>query len=284
MKVLVTGAGGMLAHALVPELRRRDHAVIALTREELDVTDRRAVERAVTREAPEAVVQCAAYTDVDGAEGDFERALEVNATATGHLAEVCHTLQASFVYPSTDYVFDGGSTRPYLPDDAPRPMNAYGRSKLAGEQAAGRAERHLVVRTSWLYGAGGANFVETMLRVAAERERVEVVGDQIGRPTWTRNLAGAITRLLEKDAQGVLHVTDSGPPTSWYGFAKEILGSIGAAEKVREIASAQFVRPAARPTYSVLDLKEAERLLGFPPPDWRESLKRYMCEREGENV
>jgi dTDP-4-dehydrorhamnose reductase len=278
MKVLVTGAGGMLAQALTPALAAAGHDAIGLGRAELDVTERAAVERALADVRPDAVVQCAAYTAVDAAEEDYERAVEVNATATLHLARACHTRGASFVYPSTDYVFDGAGTRPYRPDDVPRPVNAYGRSKLEGEKAAAAAGRHLIIRTSWLYGIGGPNFVATMLRLAEERERIDVVDDQVGRPTWTRTLADAIVRLLEVDAQGVVHVTDGGEPTSWYGFARETLAGRGAAGKVHPTTSASFVRPARRPDYSVLDLTEAERLLGYSLPDWRKSLRRHLDE------
>jgi dTDP-4-dehydrorhamnose reductase len=279
MKVLVTGAGGMLAQALIPALARSGHEAVGLSRVELDVTDRTAVERRLEAVLPDAVVQCAAFTAVDAAEEEYERAVDVNATATLHLARACHTLGASFVFPSTDYVFDGTSTRPYRPDDEPRPVNAYGRSKLEGEKAAASAERHLVVRTSWLYGLGGPNFVATMLRLAQERDRIDVVDDQIGRPTWTRTLAEAIVRLLEVEAHGVLHVTDSGKPTSWYGFAREILSDVGADGKVQRTTSESFVRPARRPDYSVLDLAEAERLLGYSLPDWRKSLQEHLGER-----
>ncbi|MBA2669275.1 MAG: dTDP-4-dehydrorhamnose reductase [Gemmatimonadetes bacterium] len=278
MKVLVTGAGGMLAQALIPALATAGHEAVGLARAELDVTNRAAVDRALAAAQPDAVVQCAAFTAVDAAEEEYEQAVEVNATATLHLARACHTLGASFVYPSTDYVFDGTGTRPYRPTDAPRPVNAYGRSKLAGEEAAAASQRHLVVRTSWLHGIGGPNFVATMLRLADERDRIEVVDDQVGRPTWSRTLADAIVRLLEVEAQGIVHVTDGGEPTSWYGFAREILAVRGAAGKVHPTTSASFVRPARRPDYSVLDLSEAERLLGHSFPDWRKSLQEHLGE------
>jgi dTDP-4-dehydrorhamnose reductase len=278
VRVLITGAGGMLGQSVVAALRGAGHEAVALDREALDVTDREAVRRVIESERPDAVVQCAAYTAVDAAESEYEQALLVNATATGYVAEACHRVGASFVYPSTDYVFDGTGTRPYRPDDPTRPVNAYGRSKLQGERAAAAAERHLVVRTSWLYGEGGPNFVETMLRLATERERLDVVDDQIGRPTWTRTLADAMVRLLEADAHGVLHVSDGGEATSWYGFAKEILESVGAGAKVHRTRSASFVRPAPRPGYSVLDLEPAERQLSYSLPKWKESLAGYLRE------
>ncbi len=282
MKVLVTGASGMLARALLPVLREAGHEVVGLGRTELDITDPARVDRVITRERPDAVVQCAAYTAVDAAETDYPRAFEVNATATGYVAAACHRIGASFVYPSTDYVFDGRGTRPYRIDDPTDPVNAYGRSKLAGERAATQAERHLVVRTSWLYGEGGRNFVETMLRLGRERDRVDVVDDQVGRPTWTRTIATAIARLLEADAVGIVHVTDGGEPTSWYGFAREILASVQSADRVHPTSSAAFVRPAPRPAYSVLDLSCTETLLGAELPRWEVSLARFLEERRGQ--
>jgi dTDP-4-dehydrorhamnose reductase len=279
MKVLVTGAGGMLAHAMIPELNRRGHRVVPLTRRELDITRVQSVEAVMAAHMPDAVVQCAAFTAVDAAEAEYDRALEVNATGTRYMADACHRIGAQFVYPSTDYVFDGRGTEPYRPGDRTQPVNAYGRTKLEGEKAALLAGNHLVVRTSWLYGDGGANFVATMLRLGEERDRLDVVDDQIGRPTWTRTLAAAVVRLLEQGATGVIHLTDGGEPTSWYEFARAILQSNGAAEKVHATSSAAFPRPATRPAYSVLDLSRAEQLLGSRLPDWRDSLARYLAER-----
>jgi dTDP-4-dehydrorhamnose reductase len=231
-------------------------------------------------ERPGAVVQCAAFTAVDAAETEYARALAVNATGAGHVARACHEIGAWFVYPSTDYVFDGRGRRPYAPGDPTDPVNAYGRSKREGERAAEAAERHLVVRTSWLYGAGGPNFVETMLRLAAERDRVQVVDDQIGRPTSATTLARAIVGLLASGATGTVHVTDGGAPTSWYGFARAILEVAGGVERLQPTTSETFVRPAARPAYSVLDTSLAESMLGYTFPDWHEPLAEYLAERE----
>jgi len=276
VKVLVTGAGGMLAHALVPLLRARGHEVVGLDRDGLDVTDEVAVRARITAERPEVVVQCAAYTAVDRAEEDEAEAVRVNATATRYVAHACDSIGASLVYPSTDYVFSGTATTPYRPDDPPDPVNAYGRSKLAGERATFESERPLVVRTSWLYGDGGANFVATILRVAGEGKPLRVVDDQWGRPTWTGTLAAAIASLTESGAHGVFHVTGGGEPVSWYGFAREIVALSNAGPPPEAVRSGDFPRPARRPVYSVLECSATERRTGEALPDWRESLCRYL--------
>jgi dTDP-4-dehydrorhamnose reductase len=279
MRVLITGAGGMLARAMKAAVAEHGHHPLALTRAELDVTDATAVRRVLTELQPDAVVQCAAYTDVDGAESDEATAFAVNAEGAFNVAQVCDAVGAIFVYPSTDYVFAGDASVPYRPDSLIQPINAYGRSKAAGEKAAARANRSLVVRTSWLYGAGGRNFVDTISALARERPVVRVVDDQFGRPTWTGTLAGVIVRLLQREATGVLHCSDGGGPVSWHGLALEAVRAQSLATTVEPVGSEAFPRPAPRPRYSVLDCSETEALLGEPLPDWRESLRRHL---EGE--
>lgn len=277
MLFLVTGGGGMLARALVPELLRRGHEVEAPPRSELDITDEAAFCARILQMEPDVVVQCAAYTAVDAAEEREVEAYRVNAEATAFAASACHKIGAALVYPSTDYVFAGNGRRPYRPDDPPDPVNAYGRSKLAGEQAAQGAGRSLVVRTSWLYGAGGPNFVDTIRRLAEERDRLEVVDDQVGRPTWTGTLAKAMVELVMRGAEGIVHVTDQGEPDSWYGVAREIVERTGAVVEVAPVTSARFPRPARRPAYSVLDCSGAEGLLGEALPEWRGVLAGYLA-------
>lgn len=276
MKVLVTGAGGMLARALVPRLRGGGHETVALDRAALDVTDAEAVHARIAGERPDAVVQCAAYTAVDRAEDEEAEATRVNGTAARLVARACDRAGAVFVYPSTDYVFPGTAARPYLPGDPTDPVNAYGRSKLAGERAALESARALVVRTSWLYGEGGTHFVDAILRLARERGSVRVVDDQRGRPTWTGTLADAMVSLMERGAQGIFHATGGGEPVSWCGFALEVvaLGAPGA--EVVAVSSAEFPRPARRPAYSVLDCSSTERRTGGRLPHWRDSLVRYL--------
>jgi dTDP-4-dehydrorhamnose reductase len=276
VNVLVTGAGGMLALALRGELQRRGHSVVALGRAELDVTERRAVEHRIADATPDAVVQCAAYTAVDAAETNEAAAMQVNAVATEHVARACHRVGARLVYPSTDYVFDGSGNQPYRPDDVPRPVGAYGRSKLAGEAAALDVPGSLVVRTSWLYGEGGANFVDTMLRLARERSRLAVVDDQIGRPTWTGTLARVMVDLLEREASGIFHATDGGEPTTWYGFARQVFEETSIPIPVDPVSTSAFPRPALRPRYSVLDCAATEAALRRPLTDWKVALRRYL--------
>lgn len=280
MRVLVTGAGGMLAQALVPELERRGHRVVALDRAALDVTDEEAVSARVAAERPDAVVQCAAYTAVDRAEEEEEAAHRVNAAAAGHVARACDRTGACFVYPSSDYVFPGDAARPYRPDDPTGPLNAYGRSKLAGETAARGAERALVVRTSWLYGQGGPNFVDTISHLARERDVLRVVDDQLGRPTWTGSLARTISELMEARAEGIFHAADAGEPVTWYGFAREILTRREIDARVEPVPSSAFPRPAPRPRYSVLDCSKTEAVLGRPLPRWPDALDLYLRGRE----
>lgn len=250
-RYLVTGAAGMLGHDLQHALAGRD--VTALTRSELDVTDAAAVRHAVA--GHDVVFNTAAYTDVDGAEADESRAFAVNATAVENLARAAAAHQAKLVTLSTDYVFDGASTEPYDEDHPRDPINAYGRSKAAGEQLALAAHPGgaYVVRTAWLYGAGGPNFAATMLRLAANNPTVSVVDDQLGQPTWTADLAAQLVALMDADAPaGIYHGTSAGQ-TSWFGFARAIFEEAGLdPERVLRTDSGSFVRPAKRPSYSVL--------------------------------
>lgn len=276
MRLLVTGGAGMLARAMVQVGRELGDEVIALDRDALDVTDPAAAEARVREARPDAVIQCAAYTAVDRAESEPEAALRVNAEGARNVARACQKTGAIFVYPSTDYVFAGVAARPYRPDDPTGPVNAYGRSKLEGERAAAEAGRYLVVRTSWLYGAGGTHFVDTIARLARERDVLDVVDDQVGRPTWTRSLAGTVRKLLNAGVIGTFHASDSGAPVSWAGFAEEIVARTSAAARVRRVSSRSMGRPAPRPGYSVLDLSRTEGVIGEPLAEWSESLDRYL--------
>jgi dTDP-4-dehydrorhamnose reductase len=278
VKVLVTGAGGMLAREVASEFDRRGHELVLLTRRDLDVTDGEAVRARLHAERPGAVVHCAAYTAVDAAEDEPEAAFAVNAIGTGHVAEACAETGARLVYPSTDYVFDGSATRPYGPSDPPAPLSVYGCSKLAGERAALSAGDPVIIRTSWLYGAGGKSFVETMVRLGRQQQRVNVVTDQRGRPTWTRTLANVIGDLLDADVRGNFHVSDGGPPVTWFDFAREIFACEGLSVEALPADSAGFARRARRPKYSVLDCSSTEEITG-PLPDWRDSLRAYLAQR-----
>jgi dTDP-4-dehydrorhamnose reductase len=274
--VLVTGAGGMLGRDLCAVLAGRPHT--ALTRAQLDITDPDAVRAAV--EGHDVVVNAAGWTDVDGAEADEEAATAVNGTGVAHLAAVCAALGATLVHVSTDYVFPGDATAPY-PEDAPTaPVNAYGRSKLVGEQAA-RAAGAYVVRTAWLYGAHGRNFVGTMLRLAAERDTVEVVDDQRGQPTWSYALAQRLVDLAAAARAGAAppgayHGTASGQ-TTWYGLARAVFAEAGLdPDRVRPTTSDKFPRPAKRPAYSVLG-HDRWAVAGMKPmDDWRDMLRAAL--------
>ena len=266
----MTGAGGMLGRDV---MRLADDAV-GLTRAELDVTDAAAVERALLDARPDAVVNCAAYTGVDSAEAEEAAATRVNGDGAGNVAAAAAAVGALVVYPSTDYVFDGEKREPYLESDPVGPRTAYGRSKLAGEWTTAEAnERHAIVRTSWLFGAGGRNFVDTMLGLEGD---VKVVADQFGCPTYTGHLAGALLELAAARATGVVHVAGSGA-CSWYEFAAEIFDAAGRDDvNLRPCTTAEYPRPAPRPAYSVLasERPDAPRL-----PGWREGLRSYLAER-----
>ncbi|MGH7458068.1 MAG: dTDP-4-dehydrorhamnose reductase [Longimicrobiaceae bacterium] len=283
MKVLVTGARGLLGRAVVEEGQRRGYHTVALGRDQLDVTDEAAVRARLQRERPGVVIQCAGYTGVDGAETEPELAMRVNATAACFVAEACNSVGALCVYPSSDYVFDGAGSRPYRPKDAVCPLNRYGESKAAGEEAVRSTGRSLVVRTSWLYGRGGRHFVGTILRAAQDGSGpLRVVDDQIGRPTWTTSLASVIYDLGERGAQGMFHATGGGEPVSWYRFARAVLAGKGLRLALLPVPSSARPRPAPRPAYSVLDCTGTERVTGRPMPSWRESLTRYLDETRYE--
>ena len=241
---------------------------VGLTREELDVTDAEAVRRAIAETRPDAIVNCAAYTDVDGAESDEETATRVNGSSA--LAEAAG--DAVLVYPSTDYVFDGRKRDPYVESDPVAPQGAYGRSKLAGEQATARAPRHVIARTSWLFGVAGKNFVETMLGLDGE---LKVVDDQVGSPTYTAHLAEALVDLASGRLTGVVHVAGAGQ-CSWYEFAGEIFRRAGRDVELRPCTTEEYPRPAPRPAYSVL---RSERPDAPQLPDWRDGLAAYLSER-----
>ena len=274
--MLVTGGGGMLARDVAAVFRARGAYVSAPTRGELDVVSRVAVRSWMGTERPDIVVQCAAYTAVDAAETNADLAFRVNATATEHVAAACNERGTLLVYPSTDYVFRGDATRPYRPNDPTDPVNTYGRSKEAGERAALTAENAIVVRTSWLYGGVGPNFVRTILRRAEENVPLRVVEDQVGRPTWSESLATVIAELVAADAHGIFHGSDGGESTSWFGFAKEILRMAGAFADIEPVTTSAWPAAATRPAFSVLDCASTEVVLGRAIPDWRLNLEGYL--------
>lgn len=273
----MTGAGGLVGSAAVALYRDAGATVVAWTRSDLDVTDAGSVRRAVEAERPDAVVHAAAWTDVDGAEMAGAEAMRVNRDGTVAVVAAGASVGATVVAISSDYVFDGTARTP-IPTDAPvRPAGAYARSKAAGEAAvrAGTAP-WLIVRTGWIYGPGGRNFVDTMRAKARAKERVAVVADQIGAPTSARLVAEAIWRLLAIRAGGIWHVAAAGE-TSWHGVARAVFDAEGAApDLVQACTSAQHPRPAPRPAYGVLDCRQTVTALGAPLPPWEEQVRAYL--------
>lgn len=276
MRLLVTGAGGMLGQAVVAVAARLGHEVAALDSAALDVTDAVAVHDTVAEAQPRAIVNCAAWTDVDGAEEHKQQALAVNGAGAGNVAHAADGAGARVVHVSTDYVFDGRKTIPYVEDDPPAPLGAYGRTKLAGEEAVAAACRdHAIVRTAWLFGSGGRNFVDTMLGLGAERDEVRVVTDQVGCPTWTGHLAPALVELAERPDTGVFHAAAAGR-CSWYELAVEAFALAGVSCRVVPATSESFPRPAPRPAFSVLESIRPEAPV-LPP--WQEGLRGHLAQR-----
>ena len=261
-RVVITGAGGMLGQDMARELPE----ALALTRADLDVTDSEAVRAAIGPD--DTVINCAAWTDVDGAEADPVAAAAVNEAGARNVAAAAGRV----VHVSTDYVFDGTAREPYVESAPTAPVQEYGRTKLAGELALASANPdHLIVRSSWLFGAGGPNFVETMLRLGDERDELRVVDDQIGCPTFTGHLAGALAELARGDLRGVLHVAGGGS-CSWFGFASAIFERSGAEIRVQPCTTEEFPRPARRPAFSVLASERGAPRL----PAWEEGLDAYL--------
>lgn len=266
----------MLGQDLVDACVGRGHEVFALGREELDVTDAEDCIAAVGEIAPDAVVNCAAWTDVDGAEADEAGAMAVNDRGAANMAEAAARRGAKIIYVSSDYVFDGKKRKPYVESDITEPISAYGRSKAAGEISTEYAsDRHMVVRSSWLFGTRGGNFVETMLRLAADRSEVVVVTDQVGTPTYTRHLAAALAELAETEEWGIHHVAAAGE-CSWFDFAQEIFDVAGCECRVMAGTTRMLARPAPRPAYSVLG---SERHGAPVLPHWRDAIRQYLRER-----
>jgi dTDP-4-dehydrorhamnose reductase len=278
MKVLVTGAGGQVGHDLVEAFAGDE--VVGLTHGELDVTDEAAVLAATRDHAPDLVLHAGAYTRVDACETEVDTAWRVNAVGTWWVARACALAGAAMVYLSTDYVFDGRAGRPYTEFDRPNPLSMYGRSKEAGEQLVrATLPEHYVVRTSWVLGTHGTNFVKTMLRLGRERGAVSVVDDQSGSPTFAFDLAPAIRRLAATGRYGTYHLTNGGHCT-WLELARATFDLSGLGVDLSPTDTASFGAPAPRPAYSVLDNLMA-RVTGLQPlPDWRESLQRLLTKLE----
>lgn len=272
--ILVVGANGMLGKDLMSLLGSRARGFDI---EDVDITSMESTERVLKTIHPSVVINCAAYTDVDGCETNVETAMQVNTEGVAHLAMASRMIGARLVQVSTDYIFDGSKGSPYLEDDPPNPLNIYGESKYAGELNAVFNPDYLIVRTQWLYGLHGKNFVETMLRLAEERDVLSVVDDQIGAPTWTVDLAQAIIALIDsgKGLRGVYHAANAGS-CSWNAFARVIFEEAGLAVTVQGMTTDQLNRPARRPLYSTLDCEKLANDTGFRLKPWRDALKMYL--------
>ena len=274
-KILITGAGGMLAQDLVATLQT-SCAVIPRSEYDLDICNREAVHDTICSVQPDAVINCAAFTQVDECETEKDTAFAVNAGGVKNLALACHHAACRLFHISTDYVFDGTKGKPYAESDEPHPLSVYGQSKLEGERYIRDILQHyVIVRSLWLYGRGGGNFVSTIIRLAGEHREIKVVNDQKGCPTWTLHLSQAIRALLDIDAQGIYHIANQGSCT-WYEYACKIVERAGGGATVTPITSAQINRPAPRPAYSVLDCSRFTRETGMALKPWDIALEEYF--------
>ena len=289
-KLLLVGCNGMLARAIASAMPDA-YVTTGVDLPEFDVTDQAQVFSLVERLQPDVIINCAAYTDVDGCETEVDLANRVNGTAVGYLAAAANKVDATLVHISTDYVFDGSKNLPYTEDDSTSPQSAYGHSKLLGERKLLESglEKYFIVRTSWLYGPGGKNFVETILRLAGEREELQVVADQVGSPTYTADLAEAIFKLLALSNPqppailpwGVYHFSDDGF-CSWHEFASAIITEARnhdlpvVTREIHPIRTEEYPLPAKRPSNSLFDKSKYKNATGAEIPEWRNSLKRYF--------
>lgn len=289
-KLALIGSSGMLAQ-MVKKIAPTDYVIADLDLPDFDITDRDMVMATLARIKPDVIVNCAAYTNVDGCETNEELALQVNGAGPGYLAEAALAQSATLVHISTDYVFSGNRTEPYVESDPTGPISAYGRSKLVGEQAiiSSGLTQYFILRTSWLYGPGGKNFVETILHLAGEREELRIVADQHGSPTYTEDLAQAIFSLLkttaERPAYGLYHFSNNGKCT-WHEFACKIVNLAQEqnfsvkVKKVIPIPTADYPLPARRPNYSVFSKIKFEEITGHCVPAWQDSLTKYFTIRK----
>ena len=279
MKLLVTGAAGMLGRDVMLAAGNAGHDVVGYGRVELDITNPDALDRKLDFERPDVVINCAAWTDVDGAEEAEEAAFAVNGAGAGNIAAAAAKVEARILHVSTDYVFDGAKGSAYVESDQPAPQSAYGRTKLAGEEAVAAAnKRHFIVRSAGLFGIGGRNFVDTMLRLAEDQNEVLVVRDQVTSPTYTWHLAYGIIRLIEGIEYGIHHMAAAGQ-CSWYEFAREIFEQAQVECKVLSGTSEMLGKPASRPAFSAL-VSQREHAIRLP--GWQDGLAGYLAQRQAE--
>lgn len=287
MRVIVTGAKGQLGDDVVRELCRRNHEAYGSDIEDMDITSKEDVSQGLKLVMPHAVIHCAAWTAVDAAEEmeNRDQVKKVNAVGTKNLAEACKEIGAKMLYVSTDYVFQGVGDRPWEPEDDREPINIYGQSKYEGEVAVEQLlEKYYIVRIAWVFGRNGKNFVKTMLRLGKKTNEISVVNDQIGTPTYTKDLARLLVDMIETDAYGHYHATNEGGYISWYEFAVQIMQEASRLDpqyetvNVKPVSSAEYPSKAKRPYNSRLDKKKLVECGFTPLPDWRDALKRYIRE------
>jgi dTDP-4-dehydrorhamnose reductase len=277
MRITIFGATGLLGKALMREWREDE--VTGLGSGDGDIRDEKRVLELVERSRPDWIILAAAYTDVDGCEANRDRAFDVNCRGAANVGQAAKQQGCRLLFLSTDYVFDGTKTTPYVTSDPRAPRSVYGQSKADAEVHLGQIlPECCMVRTSWLFGTGGKCFPDTILKLAASRPQLEVVGDQRGSPTYVMDLARAVVQLCRQNASGMVHATNRGE-CSWYEFAREIIAIAGLDTVVRETTSDKFERPAQRPKYSVLSPESLQKY-GIAVPDWRNALQRYLIERK----
>lgn len=280
MKVFVTGVKGQLGFDVMNELKKRGHEAIGVDIEEMDITDEKSVNRVIKAAAPDAVIHCAAYTAVDAAEDNEELCRKVNATGTRYIAAVCRELDIKMMYISTDYVFNGQGTRPWEPDDKREPLNVYGQTKYEGELAIEETlEKYFTVRIAWVFGVNGKNFIKTMLNLGKTRDKLTVVADQIGSPTYTYDLARLLVDMIETEKYGRYHATNEGL-CSWYEFACEIFKQAGMNVTVEPVSSDQFPVKAKRPMNSRISKDKLDENGFLRLPSWQDALARYLTKIE----
>ena len=276
--VIVTGITGQLGYDVALELEKRGEEFIATSRKEIDLNDEKSIKNFIKNHQPSAVIHCAAYTAVDKAESEAEQAIMVNGMATRYIAEACRDVDAKLLYPSTDYVFGGDGHIPYEINDEKSPCNVYGRSKLLGEDSVRALNRnHFIVRISWVFGVNGKNFVKTMLNLADKHKKLRVVSDQIGSPTYTKDLAPLLVDMINTEKFGTYHATNEGF-CSWAEFAKEIFKQAKKNVEVEEILTADYPTPARRPFNSRLSKNSLDEAGFNRLPTWQDALKRYLAE------
>ena len=280
MKVLVTGVKGQLGYDVVRELEKRQIEAVGVDVEEMDITDAAQVETVIRNVNPDAVIHCAAYTAVDAAEDNEELCRRVNAQGTENVAKVCQEIDLKMMYISTDYVFDGQGTRPWEPDDERDPLNVYGQTKYEGELAVEKyVEKFFIVRIAWVFGVNGKNFIKTMLNLGKTHDKLTVVNDQTGSPTYTYDLARLLADMIQTDKYGRYHATNEGICT-WYEFACEIFRQAGMDVEVAPVTSDEYPAKAKRPANSRMSKKKLDEN-GFERlPSWQDALKRYLKEIE----